>query len=381
MSAPGATRDGFDLGRVRALVIKELAQIVRDPSTFLIAFLLPMLLLFLFGFGINLDNNRSKLGIALLDDSAPALSLAQAYQNSDSFEVTMARSVQPLEQLIVAGEIRSFVVIPADFGEGVKRGRPPAIQIVTDGSQPNQAAFAAAYAEGLRASWAANEAALADLPAAPPISVEQRMWFNAGLLSRWFLVPGAIAVVMTMIGTLLTSLVIAREWERGTMEAMMATPMRMTEFLVSKVVPYFLLALASMTLCTVLAITVFGVPLRGSPFALLLVAMAYLLPALGQGLWISAATKNQFVASQAALLSAFLPTFLLSGFVYEISSMPAPIRLISYIIPARYLIPSLQTVFLAGDIWSLLLPNIAILVGFGAIFLLLAVRATRRSLD
>jgi ABC-2 type transport system permease protein len=186
---------------------------------------------------------------------------------------------------------------------------------------------------------------------------------------------------MTMIGTLLTSLVIAREWERGTMEAMMATPMHMAEFLVSKIVPYFLLALFSMGLCTLLAVFVFGVPLRGSVLALLAVAMAYLVPALGQGLFISAATKNQFVASQAALLSAFLPTFLLSGFVYEISSMPVVIQAITYIIPARYLIPSLQTVFLAGDIWPLLLPNIAIMLSFGAVFLLLAVRATKRSLD
>lgn len=382
MSGGGAS-GGLDLGRLRALVMKELAQILRDPATFLIAFLMPMLLLFLFGFGVNLDAARSRIGVALLDDSAPALSLAGAYANSGFFEVTTARSVQPLEAMIVAGEIRGIVVIPQDFGEAMARGEPAPIQIVTDGSQPNQAAFTAAYAEGLRATWAANEAAAAaaEPPSAPPIALERRMWFNPGLLSRWFLIPGAIAVVMTMIGTLLTSLVIAREWERGTMEAMMATPMRMTEFLASKVVPYFVLALASMGLCTLLAVTVFGLPMRGSVLALVLVAMAYLLPALGQGLWISAATRNQFVASQAALLSAFLPTFLLSGFIYEISSMPIAIQAITYIIPARYLIPALQSVFLAGDVWPLLLPNIAAMTGFGAIFLLLAMHATRRSLD
>ena len=371
----------FDAGRTLALIRKELAQIVRDPSTFLIAFILPLLLLFLFGYGVNLDNARSRLGVALLDGGEPALSLAGAYQTSRWFETTTTRSVRPLERMIVDSQIRGFVVIPPDFSEGYARGTPPPIQIVTDGSQPNQAAFTAAYAENLRATWAANEAALDSRPAAPPIALEQRVWYNSQLLSRWFLVPGAIAIVMTMIGTLLTSLVIAREWERGTMEAMMATPMHMAEFLLSKIVPYFVLALISMGLCTLIAIFVFGLPLRGSVFALLLVAMAYLLPALGQGLFISAATKNQFVASQAALLSAFLPTFLLSGFLYEISSMPWPIQAVTYIIPARYLIPALQTVFLAGDIWPLLLPNILAMIGFGAIFLILCVRATRRSLD
>jgi ABC-2 type transport system permease protein len=188
----------------------------------------------------------------------------------------------------------------------------------------------------------------------------------------------AIAVVMTMVGTLLTSLVIAREWERGTLEAIMATPVGMVEFIATKVVPYFVLALLSMTLCTVLAVTVFGVPFRGSAFALFVIASAFLFPALGQGLLISAAFKNQFVASQVALLSAFLPTMLLSGFLFEISSMPKPIQAITYLVPSRYLIPQLQTVFIAGDDWSLFLPNIAALIGFGLLFFVLAVRSTRR---
>lgn len=373
--------DHFSWRRTGAMVVKESRQILRDPATFLIAFVLPMVLLFLFGFAINLDNARSRIGVALLDDSAPAASLAQAYANSPHFEVTLARSIAPLEEAMVADEIRGIVVIPEDFGEGHARGSPPDVQIIADGSQPNQAALTANYAENLRRTWMANEAADAGLPAAPPIGVNARVWFNSGLQSRWFLIPGAIAIVMTMIGTLLTSLVIAREWERGTMEAMMATPMRMGEFLLSKIAPYMVLALCSMGVCTLLAVTVFGLPMRGSIGALLLVSTAYLLPALGQGLFISAATKNQFVASQIALLTAFLPTFLLSGFLYEISSMPPVIQAITYIIPARYLIPSLQTVFLAGDVWGLILPNVAMMVVFGALFLFLCFRRTKRSLD
>jgi len=375
------SQNGFSLRRLAAMMGKESRQIARDPSTYLIAFVLPAVLLFLFGYAINLDSARANIGIALLDDSAPAHSLALAYTQSPHFAVHMERSLAPLRAAMVADDIRAIVVIPDGFGAGVARGHPPTIQIIADGSQPNQASLTAAYAEGLRRTWAQGRAAQSGPPPAPPIAVNARTWFNPGQTSRWFLIPGSIAIVMTLIGTLLTSLVIAREWERGTMEAMMATPMRMSEFLASKIVPYFFLALISMGLCVVLAVTVFAVPMRGSIFALLLISTTYLLPALGQGLWISAATKNQFVASQLALITSFLPTFLLSGFLYEISSMPLPIRLITIVVPARYLIPSLQTVFLGGDVWPLLLPNAAIMAAFGAFFLHRAYRATRRSLD
>ena len=368
----------FDRRRLFALVGKEFAQIVRDPSTFLIAFALPMLLLFLFGYAVSLDVSRTRIVLVLEDSSAPALSLAQAYQNSAYFDVTMARSMTPVRNALVEGRARAIIVIPQDFGERFVRRQNPQIQIITDGSQPNTANFVAAYGEGVRATWMAQQGVRAK---GPPIAMDARYWYNPELKSRYFLVPGSIAIVMTMIGTLLTALVVAREWERGTMEAMMATPISMAEFIASKVVPYFLLGLCSMSLCTLIAVWVFHVPFRGSVFALLAIASAFLMPALGLGLFISSATKNQFVASQIALLSAFLPTFLLSGFLYEIASMPKWIQVITYAVPARYLIPSLQTVFLAGDLWSLILPNIAIMIGFGFLFFFLSFRVTRRSLD
>lgn len=373
----------FDHRRLRALIVKEFAQIVRDPSTFLIALVLPLILLFMFGYAVSLDTSSTRIALVVEDSSAPALRLAQSYAASPFFEVTSSRSVQAARGAMVAGEARAIVVIPQDFGAQVKRGHLPQVQVATDGSQPNTASFAAAYAEGVFREWAAAEGLGQDRPGArrPQIELSARYWYNPGLRSRYFLVPGSIAIVMTMIGTLLTALVVAREWERGTMEAMMATPISMAEFIASKVLPYFLLGLASMALCTVIAVAVFGVPFRGSVFALFVIASAFLLPALGLGLFISSATKNQFVASQIALLSAFLPTFLLSGFIFEISSMPWPIQAITYAVPARYLIPSLQTVFLAGDLWGLILPNVAIMIGFGLLFFLLSFRVTRRSLD
>jgi len=372
----------FSSRRVAALVRKEAMQILRDPSTFLIAIVLPMIMLFLFGYAVSLDTTRTRVGVVIEDSSAPALRLAQAYASSSYFDVTFGHSVAELRDGLTDERLRALFVIPQDFGEGIKRGHMPPIQIIADGSQPNTASFVANYGEGVRSNWARAEG-LERNPAAaePPVSLSPRFWYNPELKSRFFLVPGSIANVMTMVGTLLTALVIAREWERGTMEAMMATPISMVEFIASKVIPYFVLAQCSMTLCTVIGVWVFGVPFRGSVLALYAISSAFLMPALGLGLFISAGTKNQFVASQAALLSAFLPTFLLSGFIYEIGSMPWPIQALTYLVPARYLIPALETVFLAGDQWKLILPNIGMMLVFGLVFFFLAFRVTRRSLD
>ncbi|WP_380872047.1 membrane protein [Sphingomonas sp. DBB INV C78] len=368
----------FNRQRFRAMLVKESLQILRDPSTFLIAFLLPLLLLFLFGYGVSLDTTRTRVGLVVEDAGAPALDLALAFRQSRWFEVKEAPAVQEARRALIGGDIRGVIVIPQDFSRRISEGRGGEIQVITDGSLPNTANFVAAYAEGVRATWQAGRMQEGGRAIAPPVQLATRYWFNPELASRYFLVPGAIAIVMTMIGTLLTALVVAREWERGTMEAIMATPIGISEFLATKVIPYFLLGLGSMTLCTLLAIFAFGVPFRGSPLALLCIASAFLIPALGQGLLISAATKNQFVASQVALLTAFLPAMLLSGFLFEISSMPKIIQVITYAVPARYLIPPLQTVFVAGDLWGLFLPNIAVMLGFGALFFTLAFRSTRR---
>ena len=364
--------------RLVAMLLKETRQILRDPSSFLIAFVLPVLLLFLFGYGINLDTGQTRIGVVMRDTGGAAQSLARAFQQSPWFTVDATGPIGPMKNELVAGHLRGIVVIPDGFGRQVAAGGGT-IQVITDGSLPTMASFVAAYAEGTRANWAAAHAADDGQRAmAPPITVVDRFWFNPQLASRFFLVPGAIAVVMTMIGTLLTALVIAREWERGTMEAVLATPIGMGEFIASKVIPYFVLGIGSMGLCTLLAVTVFGVPFRGSVLALLAVGSAFLIPALGQGLFISALTKNQFVASQVALLLAFRPALMLSGLLYEISSMPRWVQMISYALPPRYLIPCLLTVFLTGDDWHLLVPNMLVMLGFGVAFFVGTVRVTRR---
>jgi ABC-2 type transport system permease protein len=360
------------------MIGKEARQILRDPSSMLIAFVLPPILLFLFGFAVNLDTARARIGLAVLDQSDAARNLSLAYQRSRWFAVSVSSSVEPLKDHLVAGRIRGLVVIPQDFGRQVAAGGGD-VQVITDGSSPNTASFVAAYAEGVRAAWARGRSfEHGSALGGAPITLIDRYWYNPELRSRNFLVPGAMAIVLTIIGTLLTALVIAREWERGTMEAIMATPVSMAELIVTKVVPYYMLGLGSAFVCALLATTLFGVPFRGSALALFLIVSAFLFPALGQGLLISAATKNQFVASQIALLTAFMPSLLLSGFLFEIDSMPKAIQWLTFAVPVRYLLPLLQSVFLAGDIWDLFLGNIAIMIGFGLVFFMLTMRATKR---
>jgi ABC-2 type transport system permease protein len=216
---------------------------------------------------------------------------------------------------------------------------------------------------------------------AAAIRLEPRFWFNPELQSRRTLVPGAIAVVMTMIGTMLTALVVSREWERGTMEAMLATPATMGELILSKLLPYFVLGAVACAGCAFLAVQVLGVPMVGSFGALMLISAVFLVPALGQGLMISTLSKNQLVATQLAIMSGYLPSFLLSGFVFEIQSMPLFIQMITHIIPARYYVSSLQTVFLAGDVWPLFLRDMASMLAVGAVFFGITRLKSKKGLD
>lgn len=368
-------------GRVRRLLAlsrKEGLQIVRDPSAVLIAFVLPVVLLVLYAYAVSLDAEDVRIGLVLESDSAAAHDLAVAFAATRYFRVTPARDRREVVPQLLAGELRGFVVIPQDFARRIaSRSDRPLVQVVTDGSQPNTANFVSGYAQGVVSSWLAARRDIAR----PAAYFEPRYWFNPELESRRFLVPGAIAIIMAMIGTLLTALVVAREWERGTMEAIMSTPASALEILVAKLLPYFGLGLLATFVCALLSITVFDVPLRGSWLALFALSSAFLVPALGQGLLISAASRNQFVAAQLALLSGFLPAFLLSGALFEIDSMPAPIRAITYVVPARYFVATLQSVFLAGDVWSLFLPNMLAMLAIGLVFFAVASARTRKTLD
>ena len=370
----------FDLRRLAALVRKESLQLVRDPSSILIAFALPVMLLFLFAYAVSLDIRQVRLGVVLESDGAAAHSLAAAFSGTRYFEVTPAHDRREVAGQLISGKLAGYVVIPQDFEtRAARHGSEPLVQIITDGSQPNTASFVANYANGVLGNWLASHAAA--LPPAPRITLKPRFWFNPEIDTRRALLPGAVAIVMTIIGTLLTALVVAREWERGTMEAIMSTPASVPEILIGKLLPYFLLGLAATIGTALLVILAFGVPIRGSWLALLAMSSAFLVPALGQGLLISSMARNQFIAAQLALLSGFLPAFLLSGFIYEIDSMPLPIRGLTHLVAARYFIDSLRTVFLAGDVWPMFLANMAAMLAIGSVFFFFAMRKTRKTLD
>ena len=377
---PAAAMRRFDPQRLWALVRKESLQAMRDPSTILIALVLPVVLLFLFAYAVSLDVREVRIGVVLESDGASAQSLAAAFAGTRYLEVTPARDRREVADQVVSGKLRGFVVIAQDFERRIATPEPgPLVQVITDGSQPNTANFVANYAQGVVQTWQAGRSGAA--AQAPAIALEPRYWFNPELESRRSLVPGAIAIVMTIIGTMLTALVVAREWERGTMEAVLSTPASVVEILIGKLLPYFVLGMLATIGSALLAIYVFDVPLRGSWLALLVLSAVFLIPALGQGLLISALTKNQFLASQIALFSGFLPSFLLSGFLFEIDAMPLTIQAITYLIPARYFVASLQTVFLAGDVWAVFLPNLAAMATIGVFFLVIAKRKTRKNLE
>lgn len=363
-------RGGFarSLRRGAAIRAKEWAQVWRDPSTFGLVVILPLILIFLFGSAVSLDTRDTPVGMVDQDRSQASRELAGAYLANSQFRVREGSAVEPFEMALYQGTLRGFIVIPDGFERSLASGHPQQVQLVTDASLPNMALFVSSHARGVLSNW--HEGRLAeDGSAAPPaLTLLSRFDYNPGLESRHMLVPGAIAIVMAMIGSLLTALIMAREYERGTMEGLLATPLSIHELVLNKLAPYFLLGLGSMLICVLVAVYGYGVPMRGSVFSLMLVSAAFLAAVLGQGLLISAATKNQFAATQFALLSGFLPSLLLSGFLFEIDSMPVAIQWITYIVPARYLIPPLQSTFLVGDLWGLILPNVGILCLFALFF-------------
>lgn len=368
--------------RLRALVTKECYQIIRDPSSILISVVLPLVLIFLYGFGVSLDLNHLRVGLVMEDTAPDAQSFAKSLTDSRYFDVKIVRDYREVLDDVTKGSLRGFVVIPSYFSQF--RNRPDIIsplQVVADGSEPNTANFVQNYVQGAFANWLNQEKISNNLKGQPLVRIQSRYWYNEQLESRNFLIPGSLAIIMTLIGTLLTALVVAREWERGTMEAMMSTTVGILELVVGKLIPYFILGMISMTICVLIAVFGYDVPLRGSWWLLGIVSATFLFCALGIGLMISTMAKNQIVASQISIVVGFLPAYILSGFIFEIASMPLPIRLLTYVMPARYFVQCLQTLFLVGNVWSLVLFNLLPMFAAGLVFFLITARKTVKRLD
>ncbi|MEZ5818696.1 MAG: ABC transporter permease [Hyphomicrobiaceae bacterium] len=369
------------LRRIRALIRKETLQVVRDPSSIVVGFLLPALLLFLFGFGISFDATRLRIGLVVEEPTPDTAGFVASLADSPYFAVRRGTDRRAFEDALSAGGLNGIIVLAGDFSERLERGDTAGIQVVTDGSDPNTAGLAMGYVRGAWQVWQVQRKLGRPEPRSAQIAIDSRFWFNAELESRRFLVPGSISLIMMMIGSLLTALVVSREWERGTMEALLATPVGTLEFIIGKLVPNFALGMCAMAVCVITSIVVFQIPLRGSLVVLIGFTGLFLSVALAIGLLISTVAHTQFLASQLAMLVAFLPGVYLSGFLFEVQSMPAVLRGIAKIIPGGYYVRGLNTILLAGDVGAVLIPASAVLAVMSAVLFTLTALTSRQRLD
>lgn len=359
---------------------KETYQLFRDPSSIAIGVVMPLLLILLFGFALSLDVQNVPVAVVLEQPSPDATELAAGFALSPYFATSELTSMPRAQQLLLQQKVDGIIRIRPDFARQLSAGDGES-QVLVYGTDANRARIIEAYALGAIAQFAARRTAEGYSTAGGGSAVVQsRLWFNEANDSHYFLVPGLIVLIMTLIGAFLTTLVMAREWERGTLEALFVTPVRAGEIVLSKMIPYFVLGMMGLALCIFAAKFLFAVPFRGSVLILTGVSTLYLLVALAIGLLISSITKSQFVASMATLIITFLPALFLSGFLFDLRSMPAAIRILSYVLPARYYVNLLQTLFLAGNIWPIVLPDAAALAAMAAALLTLARVVTTKRL-
>ena len=339
-------------------------------------------MLFIFGYGINLDATALRVGLVLQDASPEARRFADTLRGSPYLQVRTTVDLKEGEDWVARGKVRGLVVVPPDFSEKLKLpGETAPLQVITDGAEPNTANFVENYVRAVWEGWQNNRTVERGEGIPASVTLEPRFWFNPSAESRNYLVPGSITIIMTVIGALLTSLVVAREWERGTMEALLASPVSRTELLLSKMIPYYALGIISLVICVLVAVLLLRVPFRGSWLVLWLGGSLFLGSALGLGLLLSTATRNQFNAAMAALNAAFLPAVILSGFIYEIRSMPALIQGVTWLIPAKYFVAFMQTLFQAGQLWSVLVEAMLFLAAASLFFLGLTALKTRKRLE
>ncbi len=367
--------------RLKGLVRKEFLQIARDPSSLAIAFLMPLFLLVLFGYGVSLDADHLPVALVAEQPTADSADFMASLEGSHYFVARHALTQAQAEQALREGRVNAIVYLRADFAAQLRHPDGASIQVIVNGVDANTARLTEGYVQGVWVNWLARRAQSAGQTMVTPVEMEQRVWYNSEVKSRNFLVPGLVAIIMTLIGTLLTALVMAREWERGTLEALLVTSVTMTEVLLGKIIAYFTLGTGGMLLTVAMAVWLFGVPLRGSFWLLWACASLFLLAALGMGLAISTLARNQFVAGQIAIIGTFLPAFLLSGFIFDIASMPPVVQFITHLIVARYFVSIVQTLFMAGNVWAVVWPNALALAAMATFFMFVTWKKSRKRLE
>jgi ABC-2 type transport system permease protein len=372
--------------RLAAVARKEIIQILRDARSLIIVLIMPVILVLLFGYGVSLDLKHLPVYVYDQDGSQQSQDLLKRFQASDYFEVErVARNYAELCRAIDDGNAKMGLVIPWDFSQRLHDGRPAQVQALVDGSDDNTANVLIGYAQAVVQAYSANVQvgwlqAHGQAVQTSPIGVETRTWYNEDLESSAFIVPGVLALVMSVIGSFLTSLTIAREWERGTMEQLVSTPVTPLEIMLGKLVPYFVIGMFDVIVCALIAIFWFDVPFRGSFFTLVLSSAMFMVVVLSLGFFISVIAKNQLAASQIALLATFLPAFLLSGFLYAIEQMPVVLQWITRVLPARYYVSVLKKIFLKGTATALLYSDLIPLAVFALVLALVATHSFHKRL-
>lgn len=358
--------------RLLAMARKEWIQLRRDPRSMALAFLLPLLLLLFFGYAITFDVENIELALLDQDRTRPSRELVESLEASGYFTVVEhLEAYGQAEERLTRGRVLGVLVIPPGFSRDLAAGRGAAVQLLLDGSDANTATIALNYADAITSRFSRN-VLLEGRTLEPPVQAESRVRYNPTLESRNMVVPALIAVIMSIIAAMLTALTIAREWERGSMEQLAATPVTRLEVVLGKLLPYLLIGLVDVTVAVLAGVFVFGAPFRGSPFLLAVLTLLFLVGALGLGIFISAAVKSQVLATQIAMVATYLPAVLLSGFLYDIASMPVALQGVTYLVPARYFVTVTRGIFLKGVGASVLWPQGLLMLGFAVLGLGLA---------
>ena len=364
--------------RTWAISRKEFIHIIRDPRSLGMSIAIPMLLLLLFGFALTLDVDDVPLVVWDQDGSPASREFVSRFTDSPYFSLQgYVRNDRDLEYTVDSGRALAALIIPAGFAGKIESGRESAVQLIVDGSDSNTAGIAMAYADAVTMGYSLDVALkeirrLGGTELALPLDVRPRVWFNPDLESKNYIIPGLIAVIMMVIAALLTSLTVAREWERGTMEQLISTPVKGRELILGKLLPYFVIGMFDVLLAVLMGEFLFDVPLRGNVALLFAMAAIFLVGALALGMVISVVTRSQLLASQLAMVMTFLPAFLLSGFMYAISNMPQAIQIVTYLVPARYFVALLKGIYLKGIGMDVLFIEAGLLTIFGAMMIVLA---------
>lgn len=364
--------------RIKAIARKEMLQILRDPLSLAMGFLMPVMLLFIFGYAISLDVDHIATIVHDEDRSRLSRELVADLSASGYFKVVRSAEREgEVDRYLDSGRARVALIVPQGFAKDLRSGGTAQLSVIVDGSDSNTATIALGYVAALAEIYAGR---ISGAPRKSLIEVRPRIWYNPELKSRNFIVPGLIAVIMMVIAALLTSLCIAREWERGTMEQLISTPVQTPELILGKILPYYVIGVIDMALSVVMATLLFEVPFRGSFALLFIISSVFLFGGLSFGIIISIVTKSQLVASQISVVATYLPAFLLSGFMFSISNMTRPLQVLTHIIPARYFVSILKGLFLKGSSIRILVAEAVFLLVFAVITFTAANRKFRKRL-